>query len=172
MISFEPCQQVFLYMKDSFGARLKFFRSKAGFSQQQLADKAGLSRKIISDYEVKLDVTPRETNLYKIADALNIDSSNLVPKTNFHNAEPLQNGTVEFKMNLNEFPREFVNEIKEGAVKNNRSISDEFNEVINSAVKAALERYKNNIPDDFTEFDKRPEQINEKSYLEHLNSKN
>ncbi|MFX5998600.1 helix-turn-helix transcriptional regulator, partial [Acinetobacter baumannii] len=68
-------------MKDSFGARLKFFRSKAGLSQQQLADKTGLSRKIISDYEVKLDVIPRDSNLYKIADALGVDSSNLIPKT-------------------------------------------------------------------------------------------
>lgn len=160
-----------LFMKDSFGARLKFFRSKAGFSQQQLADKANLSRKIISDYEVKLDIMPREANLYKIADALNIDSSNLVPKSNLENVEPQQDGTVEFKMDLNEFPREFVNAIKEGAVKNNRSVAEEFNDVINSAVKAALKRYENNIEDDFSSFDKRPEQINERSYLEHLNSK-
>lgn len=67
-------------MKDSFGARLKFFRSKAGLSQQQLADSTGLSRKIISDYEVKQDVLPRMQNLFKISQALGIESLNLMPK--------------------------------------------------------------------------------------------
>lgn len=158
-------------MKDSFGVRLKFFRSKAGLSQQQLADKAGLSRKIISDYEVKQDVMPRETNLYKIADALNIDSSNLVPKTNLDNLKPQADGAVEFKVNLNEFSKEVVNAIKDGAIKNNRSIADELNDIVNSAIKAALKRYENNIEDDFANFDNKPEQINERSFLEYLSSK-
>lgn len=76
-------------MKDSFGARLKFFRSKAGLSQQQLADASGLSRKQISDYEVKLDVLPRLQNLFKISQALGIDSANLMPKDKIYDDESL-----------------------------------------------------------------------------------
>lgn len=155
-------------MKDSFGARLRFFRSKAGLSQQQLADKASLSRKIISDYEVKLDVMPRETNLYKIADALGVDPSNLVPKTDINDGEKLPDGTVEFKMNLHEFPRDFVDAIKEGASKNDRSLSDEFNDVINKAVRSALERYNKGEKEDFLEFDKRSDQINEKAFNDYI----
>lgn len=113
-------------MKDSFGARLKFFRSKAGLSQQQLAEKVGLSRKMISDYEVKLDMIPRDSNLYKIADALEIDSSNLIPKTR-NNGYETPEGDFAIKYNLNEFPKSIVDFLKLEAKKNNRTVQEEFN---------------------------------------------
>jgi transcriptional regulator with XRE-family HTH domain len=94
----------FIFMQDSFGARLKFFRSKAGLSQQQLADSAGLSRKIISDYEVKQDVLPRTQNLFKISQALGIESLNLMPKDKIYNDETLHkqftNPTQYFDLSL------------------------------------------------------------------------
>lgn len=129
-------------MKDTFGARLKFFRSKAGFSQQKLADKAGLSRKIISDYEVKLDVMPRESNLYKIADALCIDSSNLVPKSTEETAFTLgEDGMYEYKININELPREAVNNLKEIAAARNQTLDEAFGLIMNKAISEAIEAY-------------------------------
>lgn len=158
----------FIFMKDSFGARLKFFRSKAGFSQQQLADKTGLSRKIISDYEVKLDVMPREGNLYKIADALGINSSNLVPKSNLEEGEKQPDGTIEIKMNLHELSREVVEAIKESASKNNRSIQDEFNIIASQAIKNAFERSEKEDDEEFFKFDNNPEQTNESAFDDYL----
>lgn len=155
-------------MKDSFGARLRFFRSKVGLSQQQLADSTGLSRKIISDYEVKLDVMPREGNLYKIAEALGIDSSNLVPKTNMDDAEKQSDGVVGVTMNLHEFPRGVVEFIKESALKNNRSIDDEFNFIINQAVNEAIKKYQNGEKEDYSQFDSSPPQVNEAAFEEYL----
>ena len=131
-------------MKDSFGARLKFFRSKAGLSQQQLADKTGLSRKIISDYEVKLDLIPRDVNLYKLADALNIDSSNLIPKTK-GDATELPDGDFAITYNLNEFPRSIVEFLKDQAKKNNRTIQEQFQYFMSTAMERVLEKHDGEI---------------------------
>lgn len=135
-------------MKDSFGARLKFFRSKAGLSQQQLADKTGLSRKIISDYEVKLDVIPRDTNLYKIAEALNIDSSNLIPKTK-GDAKEQPDGSYLLTYNINEFPRQVVETLSASAEKNNRSIQDEFQILMIEALERLLDSPEDDIKTKF-----------------------
>lgn len=127
-------------MKDSFGTRLKFFRSKAGLSQQQLADSAGLSRKIISDYEVKLDVMPREGNLYKIADALGVDSSNLVPKSTEDTAfTKCEDGLHEYKININELPREAVITLRKIAEIRNQTLDEAFSEITHKAILDALE---------------------------------
>lgn len=127
-------------MKDSFGSRLKFFRSKAGLSQQQLADRAGLSRKIISDYEVKLDVMPREGNLYKIADALNIDSSNLVPKsTDDVSWTQGEDGLYEYKININELPRETVRALREIAKLKNQTVDEALSEIMHQALANAMD---------------------------------
>lgn len=129
-------------MKDSFGLRLKFFRSKAGLSQQQLADKSGLSRKIISDYEVKLDVMPRETNLYKIADALGIDSSNLVPKSTDETAFKETEDGFEYKININELPRDIVSKLRKVAETKNKSVNEIFDLLLKKAITNAFESYE------------------------------
>lgn len=155
-------------MKDSFGARLRFFRSKAGLSQQQLADKTGLSRKIISDYEVKLDVMPRETNLYKIADALDVDSSNLVPKSevDLNNKNP--DGDIEFKMNINELPKHVVLQLRELAKHNNRSVHDELEHVMHKAISEAIDRAERGEKEDSSSFENSKTFKLEESFLCHL----
>lgn len=60
-------------MDFSFSDRLKFFRSKKGLSQQQLANLVGVSRKQISDYEVGAS-KPRQATFIKVLDALGLDA--------------------------------------------------------------------------------------------------
>ncbi len=59
---------------------------------------------MISDYEVKLDLIPRDSNLYKIAEALDVDSSNLIPKTKGGAVEG-PDGRFSITYNLHEFPK-------------------------------------------------------------------
>lgn len=156
-------------MKDSFGARLKFFRSKAGLSQQQLADKTGLSRKIISDYEVKLDVIPRDTNLYKIADALGVDSSNLIPKTK-GDGERHPDGGYLLKYNINEFPRDIVEFLKEQANKNNRTIQEQFDFFMRGVVQRLIDSSEEEKTK-YNEIEKIKLEIDEESFEDYLEHK-
>lgn len=156
-------------MKDSFGARLRFFRSKAGLSQQQLADKAGLSRKIISDYEVKLDVMPRETNLYKIADVLGIDSSNLVPKTTSEDTfKKTDDGMYEYKININELPREAVAALRDIAKIKNLTTNEAFEYIAKQAILGAFESYKKNEPKEPRVKGLKEVYVHEDEFINHL----
>lgn len=154
-------------MKDSFGARLKFFRSKAGLSQQQLADKTGLSRKIISDYEVKLDVIPRDSNLYKIADALGIDSSNLIPKTR-GDAKEQSDGNFSITYNIHEFPRKIVEFIEYEAQKNNRSLQEQFEVFMSGVVEKFLNMSENERNSKLDNQQNSKLELDEKAFEEYL----
>ncbi|MDA3463491.1 helix-turn-helix domain-containing protein [Acinetobacter sp. AOR41_HL] len=154
-------------MKDSFGARLKFFRSKAGLSQQQLADKTGLSRKIISDYEVKLDVIPRDSNLYKIADALGIDSSNLIPKTR-GDAKEQPDGNFSITYNIHEFPRKIVEFIEYEAQKNNRSLQEQFEVFMSGVVEKFLNMSENERNSKLDNQQNSKLELDEKAFEEYL----
>ncbi|WP_289345387.1 helix-turn-helix domain-containing protein [Acinetobacter baumannii] len=158
-------------MKDSFGARLKFFRSKAGLSQQQLADKTGLSRKIISDYEVKLDVIPRDSNLYKIADALGVDSSNLIPKTR-GDAKEQPDGDFSITYNLNEFPRKIVEFLEYEANKNNRSIQEQFEVFMSGVVDKFINMSENERNSRLDNIKSSKLEMDEKSFEEYLGNNN
>ncbi|MDH2662897.1 MULTISPECIES: helix-turn-helix domain-containing protein [Acinetobacter calcoaceticus/baumannii complex] len=158
-------------MKDSFGARLKFFRSKAGLSQQQLADKTGLSRKIISDYEVKLDVIPRDSNLYKIADALGVDSSNLIPKTR-GDATEQPDGNFSITYNINEFPRKIVEFLENEAQKNNRSIQEQFEVFMSGVVDKFINMSENERNSKLDNQQNSKLELDEKAFEEHLGNSN
>lgn len=158
-------------MKDSFGARLKFFRSKAGLSQQQLADKTGLSRKIISDYEVKLDVIPRDSNLYKIADALGIDSSNLIPKTR-GDAEEQSDGNFSITYNIHEFPRKIVEFLENEAQKNNRSLQEQFEVFMSGVVEKFLNMSENERNSKLDNVQDTKLELDEKAFEEYLVNNN
>ena len=158
---------VVIYMKDSFGARLKFFRSNNGLSQQKLADKCGLSRKIISDYEVKLNVLPRDVNLHKIANALDIDPSNLIPKTQFEDGELQPDGTTKYIINLNSFPKETIEMLKDAAEEADKDLDEIFSDLINEALIA----YVKNPKKQAYPMDDDPIQENEDTFFKYLESK-
>ena len=61
----------------SFGARLAELRKQAGFTQQELADEVGVSRRMIAYYEVQSEHPP--THLVPaIAQALNVTTDELL----------------------------------------------------------------------------------------------
>ncbi|MBK5649339.1 helix-turn-helix transcriptional regulator [Acinetobacter proteolyticus] len=66
-------------MANSFGERLKFLRAANNLSQQELAELVGISRKQISDYEVRNSI-PRSTTIYKLAQALMVKPTDLLPE--------------------------------------------------------------------------------------------
>src|SRR5215468_2955157 len=55
-----------------FGALLQQYRVAAGFSQEELAERAGLSRRGISDLERGQRRVPHPATVRRIADALNL----------------------------------------------------------------------------------------------------
>jgi transcriptional regulator with XRE-family HTH domain len=61
----------------SFGARLTELRKAAGFTQQELADEVGVSRRMLAYYEVQSDHPPT-TLLPAIASALKISTDELL----------------------------------------------------------------------------------------------
>lgn len=56
---------------EDFAKRLNFFRSLRGMSQGDVAEKVGVSRKQVSDYEVG-STKPRKQTFIKILDALGV----------------------------------------------------------------------------------------------------
>ncbi|PKF33424.1 helix-turn-helix transcriptional regulator [Acinetobacter proteolyticus] len=64
-------------MKDSFGLRLRYYRTQKDLTQQELAEKSGVSRKQISDFEMDIQKNPRLSTIKKLADALDIKEDKL-----------------------------------------------------------------------------------------------
>lgn len=141
-------------MKDSFASRLKYFRTAAGLTQQQLSAKSGVSRKQISDLEQEIQANPRDLTISKLAEALNVDPSNLVPKSSFISDTPNEDGLYEFKLNLNELPKVALEALQKMADLNNRSIDDELNHVVNRALTEAFELNSRGEKMDFSELKK------------------
>lgn len=65
-------------IKKQLGKRIKELRLKAGFSQEELAAKAGLHRTYMSDIE-RGERNVSVENIEKIARALGVKSSDLLP---------------------------------------------------------------------------------------------
>jgi transcriptional regulator with XRE-family HTH domain len=61
----------------SFGARLAALRKAAGFTQAELAEAIGMSRRMVAYYEVESDHPPT-TLLPAIAEALNVSADELL----------------------------------------------------------------------------------------------
>jgi predicted ATPase/DNA-binding CsgD family transcriptional regulator/DNA-binding XRE family transcriptional regulator len=57
----------------SFAVLLRRYRARAGLSQEELAERAGLSRRGISDLERGERQSPRSTTVRRLADALNLN---------------------------------------------------------------------------------------------------
>ncbi len=60
-----------------FGARLKTLRTAAGFTQEELADEVGVSRRMIAYYEGETEYPPTAL-LPKLAQALKISADELL----------------------------------------------------------------------------------------------
>jgi transcriptional regulator with XRE-family HTH domain len=65
-------------IKKQLGQRIKELRLKAGYSQEELAAKAGLHRTYMSDIE-RGERNVSVENIEKIAKALGVKSSDLLP---------------------------------------------------------------------------------------------
>ena len=61
--------------QDGFGQRLHYYRLEAGLTQEELAEKSGLSVRAISDMESGRTARPRRSSLERIADALQTPST-------------------------------------------------------------------------------------------------
>jgi len=61
-----------------FGKRLKELRKKAGWSQQKLAEKAGLSYNVITKIEQGAAKNPNIQTMIKLADAFEVKLDELV----------------------------------------------------------------------------------------------
>lgn len=66
-----------------FSRRLKALRKQRGLSQEQLAEKAGLTAKAVYLYESGKDTTPRRDNLVALSKALDIKVVQLCPFFSF-----------------------------------------------------------------------------------------
>ena len=62
---------------DSFGQRLKPARESAGFTQEKLAEKLGVSRTAVARWESN-DIEPKLQNLIGIAELLHVSTDSLL----------------------------------------------------------------------------------------------
>jgi transcriptional regulator with XRE-family HTH domain len=58
-----------------FGVLLSQYRAAAGLSQEELAERAGMSRRGISDLERGVRRLPHPANVRRLAEALNLDDA-------------------------------------------------------------------------------------------------
>jgi len=72
-----------------FGGRLAAFRKAAGYTQQELANETGVSRRMIAYYEGETKHPPT-TLLPKLAEALNISTDALLNMNGGRKAKPQQ----------------------------------------------------------------------------------
>lgn len=129
-------------MKDSFGLRLKYFRTKLNLTQQQLAEKSGVSRKQISDFEMDIQKNPRQSTIQKLAEALEINVLNLKPDLEIPSdldegvKKSLRVGSaafpsiVSYEIDISDISDDIITKIEEDAKKANRSFDEQFNILI------------------------------------------
>jgi transcriptional regulator with XRE-family HTH domain len=113
-------------MKDSFGLRLRYYRTQKDLTQQELSEKSGVSRKQISDFEMDIQKNPRLSTIKKLADALEIKE------------EKLSKESFEFIEDDNVLDLQISNEahklLVELAKINDRSIEEEAAELLKKAI--------------------------------------
>lgn len=116
-------------MIDNFGSRLKYYRTKELLSQQELAQKSGVSRKQISDFEMNVQTNPREITVYKLATALNISVDYLLmQKDTIH-----EDGKEALDL---EIAPHIYDKVVELAKKNKRTVNDEVTIMLEKAIDA------------------------------------
>ncbi len=76
----------------SFGALLKRYRLAAGLTQEELAERAGLSVRAISDLERGLHRSPQKETINLLADALRLDPQNRIALQDASRSGRMQGG--------------------------------------------------------------------------------
>lgn len=114
-------------MRDTFGSRLKKFRTMLDLTQQQLADKSGVSRKQISDFEMDVQKNPRKQTIEKLANALGIESEKLI------SSNPLDE-ILELSI-----ASEAHEKLSKLAELNNQSVEDVASEILKRAILSEME---------------------------------
>lgn len=113
-------------MKDSFGLRLRYYRAQRDLTQQELAVKAGVSRKQISDLEMEIQKNPRPSTIKKLADALGIKEEKL-SKESF---EFLENENV-LDLQISDYAHEKLVEL---AKLNNLTVEEQAKKILDQAI--------------------------------------
>lgn len=129
-------------MEDTFGFRLRFYRTRLGLTQQQLADKSGVSRKQISDFEKEIQKNPRPQTLFKLADALGISFTDLSSglNRNLSDSELLnQNRSEEVTIDL---PIDAIELFAKRAEQNGTSIETEIYLTVIHQLDADMRKHK------------------------------
>lgn len=90
--------------KESTGELIKTARKKAGLTQAELGIKLGVSPAAISQFE-KPDANLKSQTIRKIAAALNVPASALVPPIRITSHEEIQRDREDFNTKFNEVER-------------------------------------------------------------------
>lgn len=149
-------------MKDTFGLRLRYYRTSKNLTQQELANKSGVSRKQISDLENETQKNPRDQTVQKLATALDISVLNLKPDLEIpvdldddvkksllgHKID----NVVSYEIDISDLPDSVINEIESWAKEANRSFEEQFNLYVLQLLTKAYNEEKENDLNKFPKF--------------------
>lgn len=105
-------------MSEKFSDRLKAERGRRGWSQAELADKAGLQPAAISHFETD-ERTPSFHNLSKLANALNVSIDYLLGRTAEQATGPIADKLFRDFRNLSSTDQEMIAQMAELLAKKN-----------------------------------------------------
>lgn len=139
---------------DSFGFRLKYYRSGLKITQEELSKLSGVSRKQISDFEIGIQNRPRLSTVHKLANALGISPFKLYPEKKTKTDDELLNQDRPNEVTL-EFPPELVASLRKQAEQNGRSLEDFTYLLVMNLMNQEIEKinneYETNTPKDLLE---------------------
>lgn len=76
-------------MAESLGEHIKAIRTNLGWSEAQLARKAGVSQSVINDIEAGRNNNPRIKTLWKLGHAMGVPLSDLLNIKSFHSLKQI-----------------------------------------------------------------------------------
>lgn len=149
-------------MKDTFGLRLRYYRTSKNLTQQELAKSSGVSRKQISDLENEIQKNPRDQTVKKLASALDISVLNLKPNlempVELHNDVKKSlighkmDSVVSYEIDISDLPDSFIKEIESQAKIGNRSFDEQFNLYVHRLLTKAYNEEKEKELSKFPKF--------------------
>ena len=109
--------------EDSFGLRLKYYRSGLNITQEELSKLSSVSRKQISDFEIGLQNRPRTSTVRKLANALGVSPFKLYPERGDKTESELLNQDRMAEVKL-ELPTDIVASLRKQAEQSGHSLED------------------------------------------------
>ena len=94
----------------AFGDMLKYLRKRANLTQQELADKVGLSRSRINNYEQGVREPDFET-AEALADFFNVDLDTLLARASLFSSKPYSDGEVDITSMLSKLSDDQLNDL-------------------------------------------------------------